>query len=84
MESGTTVMTRESMDRLVIWGYFVFSGGERDVVVFCGREGSSFCSRENEALLLARGRGAFLDFGNWPFFQQEEERNVLVFCGREG
>ena len=72
------------MDRLVIWALFCFQRWGERRCFFCGREGSSFGSRGNEALLLARGRGAFLDFGNWPFFQQEEERNVLVFCGREG
>ena len=54
-------------------------------MLFFLREGRDFFgSRENEAWLLARGRGVFWDFGNWLFFQQEGERNVLVFCGREG
>ena len=64
-------------------GYFVFSGGERDVVF----------SAVGKGVLLAVGK---MKFGFWQegeesfwtsaigFFQQEGERNVLVFCGREG
>ena len=78
------VMTRESMDKLVIWGLFCFQRWGERRCFFCGREGSSFGSRENEAWLMARGRGVFFGLLQLAFFQQEGERNVLVFCGREG
>ena len=71
------------MDRLVICGLFCFQlWGERRCF-FCGREGSSFGSRENEAWFLARGRGGFFGLRQLAFFSRKE-RNVLVFCGREG
>ena len=63
-------------------GCFVFSGGERDVVFSAVGKGVFF-SRENEAWLLARGRGVFWDFGNWLFSAGGREKSRFP-TGREG